>query len=141
MPFIFNDGGRNSAGYTGFAGDCAVRALAIATQKPYQEVYDLINSFARRERTGKRKRGVSSARNGVYKQTFHKVACKLGGVWKATMQIGSGCQVHLKENELPKGRLVAVVSKHYVAVINGVIHDTYDPSRWGTRCVYGYYSF
>jgi hypothetical protein len=24
-------------------------------------------------------------------------------------------------------------------VIDGVIHDLYDPSRDGTRCVYGYY--
>jgi hypothetical protein len=31
------------------------------------------------------------------------------------------------------------VSKHYCAVIDGVIHDTSDPSRDGTRCVYGYW--
>jgi hypothetical protein len=24
-------------------------------------------------------------------------------------------------------------------VIDGVIHDTFDPSRGGTRCVYGYW--
>jgi hypothetical protein len=56
------------------------------------------------------------------------------------MQIGSGCKVHLRDGELPTGRLVVFVSKHYTAVIDGVIHDTYDPSRAGTRCVYGYFS-
>jgi len=25
-------------------------------------------------------------------------------------------------------------------VVNGVIHDTYDDQRSGTRCVYGYWS-
>ena len=31
------------------------------------------------------------------------------------------------------------VSKHITAVVDGVIHDTFDPSRDGTRCVYGYW--
>jgi len=30
--------------------------------------------------------------------------------------------------------------KHTTAVIDGIIHDTYDPSRAGTRCVYGYFT-
>jgi hypothetical protein len=47
--------------------------------------------------------------------------------------------VHLKESELPSGRIIVAVSKHLTAVINGEIHDTYDCSREGTRCVYGYY--
>ena len=55
------------------------------------------------------------------------------------MQIGSGCTVHLRADELPPGRLVVSVSKHLTAVIDGVIHDTHDCSRRGTRCVYGYW--
>jgi len=31
------------------------------------------------------------------------------------------------------------VSKHLTAVIDGVMYDTHDPSRGGSRCVYGYY--
>jgi hypothetical protein len=31
--------------------------------------------------------------------------------------------------ELPAGRLVVSVSKHYTAVLDGVIHDTHDPQR------------
>lgn len=64
---------------------------------------------------------------------------KNGWVWTPTMFIGSGCKVHLRGDELPAGRLIVSVSKHLVAVIDGVIHDTYDCSRNGTRCVYGYY--
>jgi hypothetical protein len=60
--------------------------------------------------------------------------------WTPTMQIGLGCKVHLKPDELPQGRLVVCVSRHYTAVIDGVIHDNHDCSRDETRCVYGYYT-
>ena len=55
------------------------------------------------------------------------------------MAIGQACKVHLSSDELPSGRLVVSVSKHVTAVIDGVIHDTHDPGRDGTRCVYGYW--
>ena len=137
--FRFDDGGRSSAGYRGKAGDCVVRAIAIATQRPYQEIYDLVNQAATRERTGKRKRGISNARTGVYKGSIHRVMKELGWEWTPTMQIGSGCTVHLRADELPLGRLVVSVSKHLTTVIDGVIYDTHDCSRRGTRCVYGYW--
>jgi hypothetical protein len=55
------------------------------------------------------------------------------------MKIGAGCQVHLRSDELPNGILIVKVSKHLTAIVDGVIQDTHDPSRGGTRCVYGYY--
>ena len=121
------------------AGDCVVRAIAIATDKPYQQIYDLVNSAAVHERTGKRKHGISNARTGVYKVSIKRIMKQLGWVWTPTMQIGSGCTVHLRADELPPGRLVVSVSKHLTAVIDAVIHDTHDCSRRGTRCVYGYW--
>ena len=137
--FQFNDGGREAAGYKGKAGDCACRAIAIVTGKPYQEVYDLINEHATKERTGKRKRRKSNARTGVYPRTIRRIMEGLGWVWVPTMKIGSGCTVHLSRYELPPGRLLVNVSRHYTTMIDGVINDTYDPSREGTRCVYGYF--
>src|SRR5271170_7150052 len=137
--FQFTDGGRLAAGYKGKAGDCVVRAIAIATERQYQQIYDLVNSAAMHERTGKRKRGKSNARTGVYRTSIKRVMKSLGWVWTPTMQIGSGCTVHLRADELPSGRLVVSVSKHLTAVIDGVIHDTHDGSRRGTRCVYGYW--
>jgi len=139
MKFNFNDGGRAEAGYKGQTGDCVCRAIAIATEMPYKDVYNLINEFAKSERTGKRKKGKSNARTGVYKNTIRKVMEHLGWEWIPTMQIGSGCKVHLRDDELPNGRLVVNLSKHSTAVIDGVLNDTYDCSRDGTRCVYGYY--
>lgn len=141
IKFQFNDGGRNRAGYRGKApGDCVCRAIAIATQRPYQEIYDLIDAEGAKERTLKKRRGKkSSARTGVFKPTTRRVIESLGWVWTPTMQVGQGCKVHLRPDELPPGRLIVSVSRHLVAVIDGVIHDTYDCSRGGTRCVYGYW--
>lgn len=37
-------------------------------------------------------------------------------------------------------RSIAIVAGlHYTAVIDGIIHDTHDCSRDGSRCVYGYW--
>lgn len=139
IPFVYDDGGRAVAGYKGTTGDCVTRAIAIATGKPYQEIYDALNQLAKRERRGKRKRGVSNARTGVYKGTIRRYMESIGWRWISCMGIGTGCTVHLSAAELPAGRLVVSLSRHSAAVIDGVLHDTYDCSREGTRCVYGYY--
>lgn len=135
--WIYDDGGRQAAGYKGEAGDCVVRSIAIATGLPYQKVYDEINAIGKQER--RVIRGRSDSRNGVFKQTQKTYMASLGWTWTPTMKIGQGCRVHLVREELPTGRLVVAVSKHSVAVIDGVIHDTYDPARGGKRCVYGYW--
>ncbi len=147
MNYQYDDGGREAAGFKGITGDCVCRAIAIATERPYKEIYNLINEYGKKERPNRKTRkgnkyngSRSSARTGVYKDTIRKIMEHLGWKWTPTMQVGVGCTVHLTEDELPKGRLVAIVSRHAVAVIDGVIHDIYDPSRDGKRCVYGYYS-
>lgn len=133
--WAYSDGGRAAAGYKGVTGDCVCRAIALAAEIPYQDVYEMINVFAKAERRPKDKR--SSARTGVHKDTCRRIMDYLGWQWEPTMGIGKGCKVHLRADELPKGRLVVSVSKHLVAVVDGVILDIVDPSRCGTRCVYG----
>jgi len=138
MDFVCDDGGRSDAGYSGKAGDCFCRAVAIVTSRPYKSVYNEINQFiSDKERI--RKGSPSSARNGVRRTIVKRYLISRGFIWTPTMQIGSGCKVHLRADELPSGRLIVSLSKHYTAVIEGVIHDIYDCSRDGTRCVYGYF--
>lgn len=139
MQFVLDDGGRLAAGYRGRAGDCVTRAIAIATAKPYQEVYEALNRLTVKERLGRRKRTKSNSESGVFRRTYQRYLTTLGWQWIPTMQVGSGCQVHLKASELPSGRLIVKVSRHLTAVIDGVLHDTHDCSRAGTRCVYGYF--
>jgi hypothetical protein len=149
MPYVQDDGGRAAAGYKGDTGDCVVRSVAIATGRPYQEVYDALSEGVRTQRTTKRSRAKSSARDGVRVQRkwFKDYMTGLGWEFVPTMTIGSGCQVHLVKGELPMGRLVVSVSKHYTAVVDGVVRDTHNPQRrvfWADgriseRCVYGYW--
>lgn len=145
----FSDGGRAAAGYKGEANDCAVRAAAIATNATYKEAYQALHAItlddpkvmARLERRyGARARAHASPRHGVYRDTLDKYL-KLwhGFVWVPTMQVGGGCQVHLCAQELPHDRLIVRVSRHYAAFIYGTLEDTRDCSRYGTRCVYGYW--
>lgn len=139
IQWEFDDGGRADAGFKGSAGDCAVRAIAITTGLVYKDIYDEINRLATRERTGKRKRTISNARTGVHRVTMHRLMTSLGAEWVPTMGIGTGCTVHVSQDELPGGRLILNLSKHFTAVIDGVLRDTHDCSRDGTRCVYGYW--
>jgi hypothetical protein len=81
-----------------------------------------------------------SPRLGNHKKIYKDYIESLGFKWFPTMKIGQGCKVHLRKDELPSGTLIVNVSRHLTTVINGVINDTYDPSRDGTRCVYGFWT-
>lgn len=138
-PFVVTDGGRAAAGFRGKTGDCVTRAISVATGISYLEVYDALNVLAQAERPRNRRKR-SSARTGVRRSTYERFLLERGWKWTPTMKVGSGCKVHLSTDELPPGRLIVSVSRHLVAVIDGIVHDTHDPSRDGTRCVYGYYT-
>ncbi len=131
MRVVIDDGGRAEAGFSGTAGDCVVRSVAIASGLPYRQVYEALSEGCRRQRATAHGRRKASARDGVdtRRRWFQAYMESLGFKWTPTMQIGGGCKVHLADGELPTGRLVVAVSKHYTAVIDGVIHDTHDPQR------------
>ena len=164
--FVFNDGGRKAAGFNGSSGDCAVRAIAIAEGRDYRQVYNELYELnkelthwliarARRKmkrapskmsrkdlayfNLGKKYTGALMPQSGIFKRVINNYLKEQGWQWTPTMFIGKGCQVHLLAAELPRGVLLVSVSKHIVCVIDGVIHDTGDPSRGGTRCVYGFW--
>ncbi len=141
--YRYNDGGRAAAGFKGSAGDCVARSIAIASGLPYAEVYKRLAAGRGAQRAGKLGKRSASARSGISvgRKWFKDYMAELGAVWVPTMTIGSGCKVHLNAHELPAGRLVVSVSKHYTAMIDGVVHDTFDPRRDTGRCVYGYWRF
>ena len=141
--FNYNDGGRKAAGFKGQANDCVCRAISITTGLPYREVYKRLADGNASQRKSKRsnKSQTRSAQNGINtnRKWFKDYMIELGFQWTPTMTIGSGCKVHLQSNELPSGKLICNVSNHVVAVIDGIINDTHDCSRNGSRCVYGYW--
>lgn len=135
IGFAYNDGGRRDAGFSGVVGDCVVRAFAIAADLPYRRVYDDLSDMCVSMAP---KRGpVAHPSTGVPMPVAKMWMAEHGWTWTPTMGIGTGCLTHLSASELPAGRLVARVSKHVCAVVDGVVHDLYDPSRDGSRCVYG----
>jgi len=137
MPFEYDDGGRELAGFKGTTGDCACRAVAIASGRPYREVYDSLVQACTTERPSVRRRGKSHPRTGLHHHTMRQYLAAQGWIWTPKMGIGTGCRFHLAIGEVPDGNVIVSLSKHYVAVINGVVRDTEDPTREGTRCVYG----
>ncbi len=123
------------------------RAIAIATGKPYREVHDaltvatlhyvkthrnLVTGWIRRSRGG---RGFDPA-NGSYKEIYDPYLKSIG--WRFTSTKDQ--KVRLRADELPSGRLIVRIHRHLVAVIDGVIHDTYNSGGAGPRPVIGYYT-
>jgi hypothetical protein len=149
LTMIRDDGGRTAAGFGKPANDCVVRSIAIASGRPYAAVYGEVAEInAKMRKTKARDHGRSAvgqhtADRGIFTESvlFKRYMAGLGFTWVPTMQIGSGCRVHLRTAELPRGRIIVRVTHHLAAVIDGVLHDTHDCSKGGTRCVYGYWRF
>lgn len=127
MKFVYDDGGRSKY-FKGTAGDCVTRAIAIATGIDYKEVYDTIKDLINH-----------TPRNGMSKSETRDVMNYFGLTWEPTMSFGGGCNCHLKEEDLPSGTIICQVTHHVTCVKDGTIYDTFNPSRDGTRCVYGYW--
>ena len=166
--FTYNDGGRAQAGYKGSVGDCVCRSIAIVSGLPYSEIYKALSQGTGAQRATKGRKRIATASNGINtnRKWFKDYMASIGFKWTPTMKIGSGCKVHLCAEELPAGKIVVAVSRHYTAMIDGVIHDIHDPRRevhcvepdhggalkpgqWRNengicsiqrRCVYGYWS-
>lgn len=142
MKFIYADGGRKKY-FKGKANDCVCRAICNATGKDYKEIYDFINELCQREfaKKTKKQQNKSNARNGIAKDVTRIILEKyFKWKWHPLSRIGVGCTTHLNEKELPEGILILKLSKHLTCVKDKVLYDTYDCSRDGTRCVYGYWS-
>ena len=130
MEWIYDDGGRSLYYKAKDVGDCVVRAIAIANNMDYKQTYQLVKKYNNGE----------TPRNGVYKEVYIKLLKDLG--WKWIPCCGRGVKkqnVHLHKDELPMGILICRVSKHLTCIKDGVIFDTYNCSRGGTRKVYGYW--
>ena len=118
-----------------------IPAIAIATGRPYQEVCDALNELGRNEYIAKRKKRRSPSQAGVYRKSYQRYLTTLSWHWKGTTAIGSGCTVPYDLRNCRTGDSSLKFSGHLtVVVIDGVLYDTHDCSRHGTRCVYDYFS-
>lgn len=127
MNYIYNDGGRKNAGYKGTAGDCGVRAMAIALGISYKDAY--IELAQANKDFGFAK----SARNGILKLVFNTVLNRHGWYWKSAPKFISR---KARCSDMPDGYVIARQAHHYVAVLDGFPLDIWDSSE---KMVYGYW--
>jgi hypothetical protein len=154
--WVKDDGGRSKSGIArgnkrDGVGDCVARAIAIATQRLYREVHDTLTAATVRyvaaasdgwARWAKRRGGVRvfHADHGVVDEVYGPYLEDLGWRFTSTKGLPRGRGVHLRADELPRGRLIVRLPRHLTAVIDGVIHDTNDCSEEGRRRIRGYWS-
>lgn len=136
--WVATDGGRKASGVPQGVGDCAARAVAVVTGRPYAKVCEELDALGEAEtpcalhyamslyysRTlGTTPRATSSARDGVRSDTLKRYMAGLGYEWVPTNHLGVVPKGRL--GDLPKtGRLVVHGYNHVTALVNGVVHDT-----------------
>ena len=131
VGFEYNDGGREEAGFVGSVGDCVTRAIAIATGKDYLEVrkelMDAKKNWMENSRSRHAKRTKSSSvRNGTPKDVWRPYLESLGWERKTLIKFGDPERKELTKESVPEGIAIVEVRKHIMAVIDHVVHDSWD---------------
>ena len=126
--YQFCDGGRRAAGLKGKSGDCAVRALAIAAQMEYRVAQRLIKEYAAKGRQGSK-----AIARGVYREDFDAALRSIGWQWQSA-PIFPGRKA--RYYDIP-GTAILRMAKHYAAVVDGVLLDSWDSSN---KMVYGFWA-
>jgi hypothetical protein len=104
-PFVRDDGGRRQSGIDrGRTGDCAVRAIAIATQMPYRDVHDALTLAAVHHAVAGRSAFARLVRRHGRARHFHADYGVADEVFGPYLE-GLGLAVHLDEwQERPPAR-------------------------------------
>lgn len=111
LPWRFDDGGREAAGFPAGQPDCVLRAGAIATGRPYGSVYSELAS------------GRPIERGGIEQEVSGRFLTRHGFAFTACVGL-----VRLRTDELPDHPLMIVcLLRHLTVVKDGVVHDVADP--------------
>jgi hypothetical protein len=122
MEYVFDDSGSGSSDLR----DCVTRSIAIATELPYDEVYErvveCVRNFAAFDDDGSYAVTYGAldgpSYEGVPSEAVEGYLTELGFVWH---------RCGLGNDALPaSGRLIVVLPEHFTAVIDNVVHDTWD---------------
>lgn len=127
MAYIYTDGGRAEAGFK-TQTDCGIRAMAIACNIPYKEARKAL-----REASKKGKMGSGAIARGIYKEDMQAALSAYGFVHKKAPKFEGR---KARYTDLPKGRIVAHMAKHFAAVVDGNLCDAWDSS---SKMVYDYW--
>ena len=127
--FQWDDGGRRDAGFKGSAGDCGVRAIAIATGIAYRQVYDDLFAICKiwpgNTKEAKRIRANATPRKGLPRAVLARYLEELG--WQRYKGINSQYgNLRINDPDLPRQRTLCEVRKHYVTLRDNTARDTWD---------------
>lgn len=104
--------------------DCSVRAISLAEEKSWDQVYKELSDFARKEAI------TFSEIEFIDKYLADRYPQYCWGKNQKITTVGDFADLGLK------GRFLATMSGHITAIINGTIYDTFDPSNRYVWCVY-----
>lgn len=109
-------------------GDCVVRALAIAEDKKWLDVYDALRKLGRK---------IHDMPN--MKRTYEMYLLNQGWQKQRMPKFLNGRRYTLRQlaDEKNQGTFVVSVAKHLATIKDGNLYDTWDCSR---NCVGNYYS-
>ena len=108
---------------------CGVRALVLATGVEWTEAEKLLRHFTKNGKAGN-----GSLSGGIFKEDYNACLESLGYKWVAAPKFdGRKARAH----DLPAGKHIARMARHYVCVIDGDVYDTWDSSD---KMVYGYWT-
>lgn len=125
--YKYDDGGRSEAGMKSLS-DCGIRAVAIACGMDYQAARKLLKEYAAKGRQGNR-----AISRGIYKEDMEAALNSIGWKWYPAPKLAGR---KARYSDLPKGRYIARMARHYAAVIDGELRDSWDSSG---KMVYGYW--
>ena len=127
MAYQHNDGGKAGAGFKG-NGDCGIRAVAIALELPYNDSRKLLKEYAK-----KGKQGNGQISRGIYKEDMDAALRSRDWIWRSAPKF-TGRKARYQD--IPRGRVIVRMAKHYAVVIDGVLLDAWNSSE---KMVYGYW--
>lgn len=128
MTYKYDDGGRVAAGFKS-KNDCGIRAVAIACDITYQEARKLLKEHAK-----KGKQGNGQIANGIWKEDMDSALKSLGWVRFSAPKFEGR---KARYTDMPPGRHIVQMAKHYAAVVDGTLLDAWDSSN---KMVYGYWT-
>jgi len=120
-PIRLTDGGKASSKRPRQSNDCTVRAVAIAFGWKYDDAYDWLSAEGRECGRGFHIDEFLAER-GARKMSFPAIK------GQRRMNPAAFCK------QFPNGRYICRVAKHVFAVIDGVVHDSWEQRP--DRCIY-----
>jgi hypothetical protein len=112
-PLVLDDGGRNYSRRPYQINDCSVRAFAILSGLPYDEIYDILRKAGRKSNEGFwSDRWIERKKGKVLNGKFKRVSLKRGKITPMNFS-----------KFYPRGRYLLESHNHTWVVIDGVHRD------------------